>query len=42
MFIVYILIVIAFYISLATVDSPDDEKIDIDIEERQIGSLYVM
>uniref|UniRef100_UPI0022409FC4 hypothetical protein n=1 Tax=Providencia heimbachae TaxID=333962 RepID=UPI0022409FC4 len=42
MFIVYTIIVIAFFISLATIDIPDSEFISVDIEDKRIGLMYVM
>lgn len=42
MFLVYTIIVIAFFISLATIETPDSDKISIEVEDKQIGLMYAM
>ncbi len=42
MFLVYTIIVIAFFISLATMDSPEGDQTNFDINDKQIGYMYVM
>ncbi len=42
MFLVYTIIVIAFFISLATIDPPEDDQVNFDINDKQIGYMYVM
>ncbi|EST59175.1 hypothetical protein K151_2004 [Proteus hauseri ZMd44] len=42
MFLVYTIIVIAFFISLATIEPPDGEQVCFDINKKQIGHAYVV
>ncbi|MGJ3352851.1 MULTISPECIES: hypothetical protein [unclassified Providencia] len=42
MFLVYTIIVIAFFISLDTMESPNSEQVKISVDDKQIGYMYVM
>ena len=42
MFLVYTIIVIAFFISLETMEPTNSEQVKISVDDKQIGCMYVM